>query len=184
MNIPTGKQQFGKRPALVLNSVPPSKRNHVQSWNLARLLRARLRRAEEGGALVEMALILPILATLVLGIMSVGVMFMNYLDLTEATGSGAQYLQLIRTSTTDPCQATYTAITNAAPNLTPANLSLSFNLNGTKVSGDTCSGYQSDLSAGTPLSVTATYPCNLNIYGVNFAPSGCTLSATATEYEY
>lgn len=184
MNLLTGIRQLGTAVMNESNSFPPLKRSQAKTWTTARLLRARLRPAEEGGALVEMALILPVLAVLVLGIMSVGTMFMNYLDLTEATGSGAQYLQLIRTSTTDPCQATYLAITQAAPNLTPANLSLSFNLNGTTVSGDTCSGYQSDLSAGTPVSVTATYPCNLQIYGVNYAPTGCTLSATASEYEY
>jgi Flp pilus assembly protein TadG len=184
MNLLTGLRKFGAKHMLEMNPVSPLKRTHVKTWTVARLLRARLRPAEEGGALVEMALILPVLAMLVLGIMSVGTMFMNYLDLTEATGSGAQYLQLIRTSTTDPCMATYTAITQAAPNLTPANLSLKFTLNGTAVSGDTCSGYQSDLVAGEPVSVTATYPCNLQIYGVNFAPTGCTLSATATEYEY
>jgi Flp pilus assembly protein TadG len=167
-----------------LNAVPPLNKSRVKSWTVARLLRARLRPAEEGGALVEMALILPVLAMLVLGVMSFGVMFMNYIDLTEATGAGAQYLQLIRTSTTDPCMDTYNAIKQAAPNLTPASLSLSFNLNGTKVSGDTCSGYQSDLSAGEPVSLTVTYPCNLNIYGVNFAPTGCQLSASASEYEY
>jgi hypothetical protein len=32
--------------------------------------------------------------------------------------------------------------------------------------------------------VTATYPCNLAIYGKNYAPNGCLLSATVTEYEY
>jgi len=169
---------------LELNPVPPPNRTHAKSWTVARLLRARLRPAEEGGALVEMALILPVLAMLVLGIMSVGTMFMNYLDLTEATGSGAQYLQLIRTSTTNPCLDTYTAITQAAPNLVPANLTLTFTLNTTPESGNTCSGAQSYLSAGEPVTVTAKYPCNLQIYGVNYAPSGCTLTATATEYEY
>ena len=184
MNLLTGLRKIGTEPMLESNSVPPLKRTRVKSWTAGRLLRSRLRPAEEGGALVEMALVLPVFAMLVLGIMSFGVMFMNYIDLTEATGAGAQYLQLIRTSTTDPCQATYLAITQAAPNLTPASLSLSFTLNGTGVSGDTCSGYQSDLSAGTPVSVTAKYPCNLQIYGVNFAPTGCQLSATASEYEY
>jgi Flp pilus assembly protein TadG len=166
-----------------LNSVSHAEKPHPETLSLAALLRSRLRPAEEGGALVEMALVMPILATLVLGIFSIGVMFMNYIDLTEATGAGGQYLQLIRTSTSNPCQDTYTAITQAAPSLVPGNITLTFNLNGTSVSGDTCAGYQSDLSAGTPVSVTATYPCNLTIYGINFAP-GCTLSATATEYEY
>ncbi len=56
-----------------------------------------------------MALVLPILAMMVLGLMSVASMFMNYLDLTEATGSAAQHLAEIRTTSTNPCQDTYTA---------------------------------------------------------------------------
>jgi Flp pilus assembly protein TadG len=148
------------------------------------MLRDRFRNSDEGGALVEIAFVLPILGSLVLGIFTVGVMFANDLDLTEATGSGAQYLQLIRTSTTDPCNDTFTAIKNAAPSLVPANITLKFSLNGTPVNGTSCSGDQSDLVAGEPVSVTAYYPCNLTIYGVNFAPAGCTLSASASEYEY
>jgi hypothetical protein len=104
MNLLTGLRKIGTKPMLESNSVPPLKRTRVKSWTAGRLLRSRLRPAEEGGALVEMALVLPVFAMLVLGIMSFGVMFMNYIDLTEATGAGAQYLQLIRTSTTDPCQ--------------------------------------------------------------------------------
>jgi Flp pilus assembly protein TadG len=184
MNLLTGLRKHGKDFMNELNPVSPTNGTRIETRSIAALLRSRLRPAEEGGALVEIALVLPILATLVLGIFSVGVMFMNYLDLTEATGAGAQYLQLIRTSTSDPCGDTFTAIKNAAPGLVSASVNLNFTLNGTPVSGTSCPGDQSDLEAGQPVSVTATYPCNLSIYGVNFAPSGCTLSATATEYEY
>ena len=135
-----------------------------------------------------MALILPFLATLVLGIMSVGTTFMNYLDLTEATGAGAQYLQSLRTNTSDPCADTLTAVTQAAPNLltSTGNLQLSFNFNGTPEAAGTtsCVGDQKYLTSGTPVTVTATYPVNLQIYGVNFDPKGWKLSATVTEYEY
>jgi Flp pilus assembly protein TadG len=142
-----------------------------------------MRSAEDGGAAVEMGLMFPLMATLILGIFTVGMMFNDYLNLTEAVGAGAQYLQLIRTSTTNPCADTFTAIKNAGPTLTPANITLTFTLNGTAVSGTSCSGDQSYLSAGTPVTVKATYPCNFLVYNVNYAPS-CTLSASATEYEY
>jgi Flp pilus assembly protein TadG len=186
MNLPTGLRNFGSRPTRELDAASPLKRNRAKSWTVVRLLRARLRPAEEGGALVEMALVLPILAMMVLGLMSVATMFMNYLDLTEATGAGAQYLAEIRTSSTNPCQDTYNAIIAAAPSLTTTNISLSFSFdNGAKTtSGDTCAGYQQYLVQGEPTSVTATYPCNLSFYGVNYDPGGCTLSATSSEYEY
>jgi Flp pilus assembly protein TadG len=156
----------------------------VQARSIAERVRARLCSGDEGNTIVEFALVLPILLTVVTSIFVVGIIFNNYEVLTQATGTGAQYLQLIRTSTTDPCKDTYNAITAAAPSLTPGNITLSFTLNSTGVSGNTCAGDQSDLVQGEPVKVTATYPCNFIIYGVNYAPSGCTLSASATEYEY
>ena len=33
---------------------------------------------------------------------------------------------------------------------------------------------------GAPAQVTATYPCNLSVYGISYAP-GCTLTAQITE---
>jgi len=180
MNLLTGLRRNGRKSMSVSNPAPMAKKKTpARSGSILTLLRDCLRNNDEGGALVETAFVLPILGSLVLGIFTVGVMFTNDLDLTEATGSGAQYLQLIRTSTTDPCADTFTAIKNAAPSLIPGNITLKFSLNGTTVNGD-----QSDLVAGEPVSVTAYYPCNLTIYGVNFAPAGCTLTASASEYEY
>jgi len=98
-------------------------------------------------------------------------------------GSGGQYLQTIRTSTTDPCAATIAAIEGAAPNLHSANISMTLTMNGTKVSGNSCSGDQSDLVEGGSVTVYASYPCNLFVYGLNLGTS-CKLQAQVTEYEY
>jgi hypothetical protein len=76
-----------------------------------------------------------------------------------------------------------TAIESAAPSLTPASISLTFSFNGTNVTGNTCSGDQSYLIQGQPITVSATYPCTLQIYAVRFT-SACQLSAKVTEYEY
>jgi Flp pilus assembly protein TadG len=148
-----------------------------------RLIRALLHSREEGSALVEIALVLPMLLGVLTAICAFGVAFNNELTLTSAVGAGAQYLQLIRTTTTDPCKDTLTAIEGAAPNLTPGSITLSFSLNGTAVSGNTCSGDQSDLVQGEPITVTAKYPCALPIYGTKFS-TACQLSAKVTEYEY
>jgi Flp pilus assembly protein TadG len=133
--------------------------------------------------LVEIALVLPILLAIVTAICAFGVAFNNQLTLTSAVGAGAQYLQLIRTSTTDPCASTLTAMENAAPNLTPSSISLTITMDGTTVTGDTCAGDQSDLVQGQPVTVSATYPCALPIYGSSFS-TACQLSAKVTEYEY
>lgn len=145
--------------------------------------RSWIRKGETGSALVEVALTFPILMMVITGIAAFGVGFNNQIGLTNAVGTGAQYLQLIRTSSTDPCKDTLTAITNSAPNLTAANIHLSFNFDGTAVTGSSCPGDQTDLVQGQPVTVTATYPCVLPIYATRFA-TGCQLTATATEYEY
>ena len=137
----------------------------------------------QGSALVEIALIMGPLMAVITAICAFGVGFSNQLTLTNAVGSGAQYLQLIRTTTTDPCKDTLTAIEAAAPNLTPSSITLSFTLNGTAVNGNSCPGDQSYLAQGQPVSVTAKYPCALPIYGTTFS-TACQLSAKVTEYEY
>jgi hypothetical protein len=126
---------------------------------------------------------MPMLLMVMTAICTFAIGFNNQLTLTSAVGAGAQHLQLIRTTTFDPCADTLTAIENAAPGLAPSKIGLSFNLNGTTVSGNSCSGNQAYLAQGQPVTVTAKYPCTLAIYGTRFA-SGCQLSASATEYEY
>jgi Flp pilus assembly protein TadG len=137
-----------------------------------------------GDALLEFAFVLPLMLMTLTGIFAFAMAYNNDIMLTQAVGSGGQYLQLIRTSTTDPCNDTMTALKNAAPNLSASNISLTVTINGTTPTqtGNSCSGSQSLLSAGVPVTVKATYPCKLPTYGITF-PS-CNLSAQVTEYEY
>jgi Flp pilus assembly protein TadG len=149
-------------------------------------VRACFRSGEEGGALVEFALVVPLMLTMITGIFAIGIAFNNQLTLTQAVGTGAQRLQVIRTSTSDPCADTISAIEAAAPNLKSANISLTVTINGgTPQTGNSCTTATSSLVAaqGDPVTVAATYPCNLQISGVKLA-SGCQLAATVTEYEY
>lgn len=148
---------------------------------------------EHGSILVEIGVSLPLLLLVFSGIFYFGIAYNNQLTLIQAVGAGATHLQQIRTTTTDPCADTLTAIEGAAPTLTPGNISLSINMNGTNVpssgtpaTGLSCSGDQSDLVAQTPITVTATYPCSLPILFTRGATwkSTCQLSATVSEYEY
>ena len=138
---------------------------------------------EEGNSLVEFAIVLPMFLTVVTGLAACSITLANQLALIQATGAGGQYLQQIRTSTTDPCKDTLTAIEDAAPNLAPSSISLSINMNGQKESGSSCSGDQSYLEQGTFVTVSTTYPCAFNIYAIKFT-TACQLSASVTEYEY
>ena len=149
----------------------------------ALVARKKLLKGEGGNVIVEMALALPVLLLLFTGVCSFAAAYSNQLTLTQAVGVGGEYLQQLRGTTTDPCKDTLTAIENAAPYLTPSNISLTLTMNGTKVSGSTCAGDQTDLVQGTPTTVQATYPCVLSAYSMKFTGT-CQLSAAVTEYEY
>ncbi|MGA2572253.1 MAG: TadE/TadG family type IV pilus assembly protein [Terracidiphilus sp.] len=138
---------------------------------------------QDGSITVEIAVTLPLLLLLFTGVLSFAAAYNNQLTLTQAVGAGAQYLQQLRSSTTDPCQDTFTTIKNSAPSLNSSNISLTLTLNGTKVSGTSCSGDQTYLLEGAPVTVSATYPCVLQAFGMKFV-SSCQLSAQVTEYEY
>jgi Flp pilus assembly protein TadG len=141
---------------------------------------------EEGQAMIEMALALPILLLVLTGILTFGLAFNNYVLLTEATSIGARTLAISRGATTDPCATASSAVIAAAPLLTPANLSFTFVLNGASYTGTSCSsgssttGAAASLVQGANALVTVTYPCSLIVYGANYAPH-CSLQAQMTE---
>ena len=133
------------------------------------------RKNEEGTALVEFAFTLPVLLVLLLGIMKCGTVFNNWITLTEAVRVGGRTLAVNRLVNPNACTLATTALRSAAVDLPLGNSitpSYSFTGNG----GSTCS----NLTAGDSGTVTATYPCDLQVLWYNFAPS-CTLTSTITE---
>lgn len=142
-----------------------------------------------GSSMVEFALVAPMVLAMFTGICAFGVAFNNQLTLNRAVGFGAQYLQIDRTTAQgpkgDPCADTFKAITGAAPNLTAGSIvmTLATGTIQTPAGTNTCAGYGGNLVQGQAVTVTATYPCALFIYGSK-ALSGCKLSAMVTEYEY
>jgi Flp pilus assembly protein TadG len=152
-----------------------------------RLARALLHSGEQGSALVEFAMILPMLLLLTTGVLVFGVAMNNYMQLTNAASIGARALAISAEVTLDPCATAYTAITGASPGLTPSKLTFSYVLNGISYSGPTCSsgsvssGAAGNLSSGTNATVTITYPLNLSVFGKVFSSSNAVLSATSTE---
>jgi Flp pilus assembly protein TadG len=133
------------------------------------------RRREEGQAMVEFALVLPVLLLVLLAIMKFGLMFENYLTLTDAVRSGARQLAIDR-GTTDACTPAVQRVQSAAAGLNIPTSSITYTLSGT----DTCLQSTGGLTQGNAVTIKATYPCDLKILGFNFM-SSCTLSASATE---
>jgi Flp pilus assembly protein TadG len=152
-----------------------------------RLARAVMHAGEQGSAIVEFALILPMLLLLTTGIFVFGIAMNNYMQLTNAVSNGARTLAISAQLTTDPCATAYTAVTNAAPNLNASNFTFTYVLNGTTYTGTTCSsssvltGAAGNLSSGSTATVTATYPLNLSVFGKVFSASNAVLSSTSTE---
>jgi Flp pilus assembly protein TadG len=137
-------------------------------------------RGKQGQAALEFAFGLPLLLTLFFGVVMFGVAFSTDTALTFATGAGAQLLSISRGQTTDPCQTASNAVYSAAPQLNQSNLKFTIVLNGTSVTSNSskpsCSGAQQYLVQSQAAQVTATYPCNLKIFGLNPVPN-CTLTA-------
>jgi Flp pilus assembly protein TadG len=142
---------------------------------------------EEGQSLIEMAMVLPVFLLVTTGILAFGIAFNNYIQLTEATSVAAQALAISRAQTTDPCATAASAVYTAAPQFTQGNLSFSFVLNGTSYSGTSCSsssnttGAAGNLVQGGNATVMVSYPCALQVFGANYAPS-CSLQAKMTEF--
>jgi Flp pilus assembly protein TadG len=132
----------------------------------------------EGVSAIEFAIISPVLLTIMLGIFQFGIAMNHYLNLTNAVAQSALTLALSR-GTTNAYTALTTAFTSAAPNLIPAQTTITVTINGVACTSDaTCSPA---LVAGQAALVRATYPCNLVVMGVNYAPNGCNLSAQAAQ---
>jgi len=171
-----------------LSGPAPSNGEYAGPRAKGRRLRGLFTRGEEGGALIEMALTAPALLLIFTGLITFATAFKNQIVLTQATGVAGQYLAQIRTTSTNPCSDVFSALKNAAPGLASANISVSVTMNGTTPTqtGNSCSGSQTDLVQGSPVTVYATYPCTLSIYSVAGFKlgSGCQLQAEVTEYEY
>ncbi len=81
--------------------------------------------------------------------------------------------------TTTPYSSTTGAIGAAAPNLVPAQTTITVKINGTACTSDaTC---VTMMIAGQTAVVKATYPCDLTVMGHNYAPSTCNLSAQTAQ---
>ncbi len=124
---------------------------------------------------------LPLLLTILTGSFAFGIAFNNYLQLTYATDAAAQLLSISRGQTTDPCNTTTQAVYSAAPNLKPASLGFTIVMDGHSFTSTSCSGDQQYLVQSQSAQVKATYPCNIQIFGLTVAPS-CALTAQTTVF--
>jgi hypothetical protein len=113
--------------------------------------------------MTEFALVLPILAFLLFAVIQFGIVFNNYITLTDATRAGARKAAVSRREP-DPVATCVAAVRASASNLTQSNLQ------------PDC---QSTWNPGEDVRVTATYPYSISLLGI-FRKSG-NLTSTTTE---
>ena len=118
-------------------------------------------------AMTEFAIVAPILLLILMGIMQLGVVYNNWVSLTDAARAGARKAAVCRSGCSpDGATAAVNAAKNSAPNL---NWS----------SGCAAVTVTSAWTQGSDATVTANYPWSINVMGVVVA-SGC-MTATTTE---
>jgi Flp pilus assembly protein TadG len=161
-------------------------------------LRACLRSGGQGQSLIEFALVLPVLALILTGLFWAGLNICNFLALNDAVEVGARYLAIegnttggTTTNLTDPCQAVFAQMIGSSSSLNPANISVTYTLNGTtygpftgQYSGtgatngtNSCATDSGTFGAGGTFTIVATYPCTVGIYKANL--SGCMLTVSS-----
>jgi Flp pilus assembly protein TadG len=128
-------------------------------------------RREDGQAMTELALVLPIFAVLLLAIVQFGIVFNNYLTLTDATRAGARKAAVSRFIGDNGASAVQ-AVKTAASGLDQASLVPT-------VTSTDASGTADWTTPGDVVTVTATYPYTINILG--FSVQSGSLTSTTKE---
>lgn len=127
-------------------------------------LKANNRIAEQRGqTMAEFAIVLPVLVVLLFGVIQFGIAFNNYLALTDAVRAGARAAAVSRQAS-DPVGTATAAVRSSATDLNQSKLGISVS---------------SSWSAGSPVTVTATYPYSIKLLG--WVVSAGSLTSKTTE---
>jgi Flp pilus assembly protein TadG len=142
-----------------------------------------VRQKEDGQAVVEFALVLPVLMLIVVGIFKFGIVFNNYLQLTDAVRAGARQLAIERGQGA-PCLDAQGEVYAAAGSLDTTKLGVTmvdppqaaYSVSGSNgVSATPCP----TLASGDAATVSASYSCDLSF--LQIVLPNCTISASSTE---
>ncbi len=125
-------------------------------------------RDERGQATVEFALVLPVLALLLFAIAQLGIVFHQYITLTDAVRAGARTAAVSRFAA-DPDGAAEEAVRDAAVNLDQTDLAVAVTS-------------PQAWSRGSPVTVSASYPYSIALLGL-VVKSGRLESATTERIE-
>lgn len=146
------------------------------------------RRGEEGAALLEFAITLPLLMTVLTGTASFSLALYFLQQIGNATSTAAQLLGAEQGLTSDPCKTVVTSVTNSLPSLTAAKLTYTVSITdssgtphttpATTGSSFSCSPYASYMAPNEPVTVTVSYAYSW-LPVLNFSPNS-SLSSSET----
>jgi len=122
--------------------------------------------SQKGQSLTEFAIALPILILLLFSVIQFGIIFNNYVTLTDATRAGARKAAVSR-QLANPSAATIQAVRDSASDLKQTDLNVTVT---------------SAFTAGSDVTVTATYPYSLKLIGLPIK-SGLLSSTTEERVE-
>jgi hypothetical protein len=120
-------------------------------------------RNQQGQTVTEFALVLPILALVLFGVIQFGIVFHQYVTLTDAVRAGGRQGAVAR-DLPDPSGIVEDRVRRSSVNLDQSKLDVEV---------------ESTFLRGDDITVTATYPYSINLLGI-IVKSG-DLSATTTE---
>ena len=123
-------------------------------------------RRQRGQTMVEFAIVLPLLLLLLLAILQLGVVFNNYLTLTDAVRAGARQGAVGRWLA-DPSGSAVSRVRTSAAGLDQTRLSVSVT---------------SPWTQGSNVTVSASYPYSVNLLGL-VVKSGSLTSVTTERVE-
>jgi Flp pilus assembly protein TadG len=127
---------------------------------------SKQRTTENGQAVVEFAVILPVLLMILFAILQFGIVFNNYIQVTAAAREGARKAAVSRSLGTSSAENAATAAAKAAaPGLKQGNINVTYPNSPT-------------FAQGSDVSVKVTYPYSISLLGI-IVRSG-TLSSTTT----
>ena len=124
--------------------------------------RRRSIRDQRGQTMVEFTIVLPVLLLLLLGILQFGIVFNNFITLTDAVRAGARQGSVGR-SVADPSGAAISRVRASAANLDQAQLAVSV---------------ASVWTQGADVTVTATYPYRISLLGMVVSSGSLTSKST------
>jgi len=121
-------------------------------------------RSQQGQTMTEFALVLPVLALILFAVIQFGIVFNNYITLTDATRAGARKAAVSRQDANRNSDVV-SAVRSSASDLTTSKLSVPTP--------------SSTWNSGDNVTVTASYPYSISLLGI-VVKSG-RISSTTTE---